>query len=205
WAWLLTAELVAFLPANALGLTLQLGVGKLDALLGHVSGCEVASSFGFGALLPRWLARRTGPQLRLRVGVVGVVRSVSVICISTLGGFELRSQSVKLFLCGLELDLELPIVDALGFGHEEAPFEQPQLLQRPLVGAPEVIALALNFAELARHLGQLRRGGRQLCRGGSQLSTSLGNLVLQLFDARLAQHERTDNNAILIRASRIAA
>src|SRR5690606_19047972 len=44
WAWLLTAELVAFLPANALGLTLQLGVGKLDALLGHVSGCEVASS-----------------------------------------------------------------------------------------------------------------------------------------------------------------
>src|SRR5690606_4127004 len=57
WAWLLTAELVAFLPANALGLTLQLGVGKLDALLGHVSGCEVASSFGFGALLPRWLAR----------------------------------------------------------------------------------------------------------------------------------------------------
>src|SRR5690606_41983672 len=85
WARLLTAELVAFLPASALGLTLQLWVGKLDALVGHVSGCEVASSFGFGALLPRWLARRAGPQLRLRVGVVGVVRSVSVICISTLG------------------------------------------------------------------------------------------------------------------------
>src|SRR5690606_32162267 len=38
------------------------------------------------------------------------------------------------------------------------------------------------------------------CRAGSQLSTCLSNLVLQLFDARLAQHERTGSHAILIHA-----
>src|SRR5690606_25572451 len=107
---------------------------------------------------------------------------------------------------------ELPIIDALGFGHEDAPLEQSQLLEHPLISAPEAISLALDLAELARHLaelarhlGQLCRGGRQVFRGGSQLSPSLSNLVLQLFDARLAQHERTDNNSILNHASRIAA
>src|SRR5690606_14399388 len=191
---------------------LQLRVGDLDTLLGHIDGLELAPPSGFRGLLGWRLARGAGAQLCLRVSIFRGTSVVRIRVLSVFSSFstphdlELGSQRIELLLRLAKLDLELPVVDALGLGHEESPLEQSELLQYLLIGSSEVIALDLDLAQLGRHLGQLRIGGGQLRIVGGQLDAWLSELDFERFDSRFAQgtirHERAYNNSGLGHANR---
>jgi hypothetical protein len=121
-------QLVAVLGADALGGALERRIGQLDALLGHVELREAASPLGPG--LGRLLAARIwrAPD----VGICGAI------------GRE-AGEPVELAQLGGELELELRRVDALGFGHDQAPPHQLDLELQVMEAFAQTVALGCQL------------------------------------------------------------
>ncbi len=135
-AGLAPAELDRLLEADALGLAFERGVEQLVALLGERQRAHVAPPLGFGLGSVRLRGRRGGWRRGGRLGRVGRGRG-RVGRGRGRGIAELVGERVELRLLLGELQLELPRVDALGRGHEDALAEQLELEQGLVIGGEQ--------------------------------------------------------------------
>ncbi len=123
------AEKAALLEADAFRFALERGVQNLDPLLGHLEVAEIAPTAGL-------IWARGPPPIAVGRSLSGAAfgRGVTVVIVAYLLGEFIE------FGLGLR-ELDLPRVDALGFGQEDAPTQQLELPLELLVRVPKLVTL----------------------------------------------------------------